>query len=88
MQEGAKYPLNNTGLGHAEHFAGLSLPGFEFGGRRSKLCHEAGALVLGERSLKRAGERLLRDPRSCCALSWRSLPGGSWGQSTRLGRSC
>lgn len=54
-QEGAEYPLNNVGLGHPEHFAGLGLLGFNFGGRRSKPWHEAGAVVLVERSLERAG---------------------------------
>lgn len=43
------------GLGCAEHFAGLDLLVFSFGERRSKPWHEAGAVVLLERSLKQAG---------------------------------
>lgn len=47
-QEGAKYPLDNTGLGRDECFAGLGFLGLRFSGRSSKSWHEAGAVVLAE----------------------------------------
>lgn len=72
-QEGAEYPLNNVGLGHPEHFAGLGLLGFNFGGRRSKPWHEGGGCGAGGEE-PGAGRRgyLSQDPRALC---WRSL----WG---------
>lgn len=76
--EGAEYPLNNMGLGCAEHFAGLDLLVFSFGERRSKSWHEAGAVVLLERSLKWAGGDIFPGTPTLAMLSAGGDSGRTW----------
>lgn len=66
------------GLGCAEHFAGLDLLVFSFGERRSKPWHEAGAVVLLERSLKQAGGDILPGTPALAVLSAGGDSGSTW----------
>lgn len=84
-QEDAKYPLYNMRLGHSGRFAGLGFLGFSFGGRRSKLFHEAGAVAPGERSLEQAGGDIFpRTLNLLCSLLQES-PGACGGEVPGLG---